>query len=341
MERTSTPTTEKFPPNSGVLQTLTLDSTNARALGPVPLELRMTWEFGDFERAAEELLARTKSYEWAFRILRQAQVYGEHFAHRREQLLKRFVSRRKPYFVFYTSDGLRLMGDYRDRYSRHAALYPDDETDLANMLVAALDARPGILIDVGANMGIVTAGVAKRRPDRRIIAIEAEPGTAKRAAATFGMNGLKNVTLLQAAASDKDGETTFYSPRGKSESASLVELEGKKVRKITVPAVKLDSIDLKGQTVSCLKFDVEGFEPSAIKGSIELIKKHRPTVVYEYHWDIAPRLGWTVDDVAQILAECGPYRFEVWDGGTGTLPYPPNRKDGAVANIIARPEQLA
>lgn len=297
----------------------------------------MTWEFSDFERAAAELLPKTKSYEWAFRILRQAQVHGEQFAHRRERLLKRFVSRRKPYFVFQTSDGLRLMGDYRDRYSRRAALYPDEEGDLAHWIIEALDARPGAYVDVGSNMGILAAMVARARPDRQVIAIEAEPKTALRAAATFGLNKLANVKLIQAAVSDRTGEVIFYSPKGKSESASVVPLKGKKIAKIPVPAITIDSLQSQVDKVACLKLDVEGHEPVAMRGAFELIRRDRPTVIYEYHWDIAPRIGWTAEEIAETIRSCGPYEFKVVFANKDPYPFPPTREMGTVLNVIATP----
>lgn len=297
----------------------------------------MTWSYADCERAAEELLRKTKSYEWAFRILRQAQIYGETFFHRREKLLKRFVSRRKPFFTFQTTDGLKLLGDYKDRYSRHAALYPDEETVLAGWVIRALSAKPGAFIDVGANMGIVSAYVARARPDAKVLAMEPVPSTAKRAAAIIAMNGLKNMTLIQAAASDGDGTIVFYSPKGKSESASVVPLKEKRVQKIHVPMVKLDSVPVEGP-VSCIKFDVEGHEPAAIRGALETIRKHRPTVIFEYHWEIAPKLGWTAEEIAEIIGSCGEYEFEVRHESKPPQPLPVSREMGTVLNIIARPK---
>lgn len=296
----------------------------------------MTWEYADCEQAADELLRKTKSYEWAFRILRQAQIYGEKFAHRREKLLKRFVSRRKPYFTFQTSDHLQLLGDYRDRYSRHAALYPDDETTLAEWIIEALKAKPGAFIDVGANMGIVSAYVARACPKQKVYAIEPDPATARRAAAVFAMNELRNAHLTQAASSDTDGKITFYSPKGKSESASVVPLKEKRVHKVMVDRLRVDSLPVEGP-ISCIKFDVEGHEPAAIRGALETIKKHRPTVIYEYHWDIAPKLGWTAEEIAELISSCGAYEFEIRHDTDPPQSLPATREMGSILNIIARP----
>jgi FkbM family methyltransferase len=296
----------------------------------------MIWSYAECERTADELLRKTKNYEWAFRILRQAQIYGERFFHRREKLIKRFVSRRKPYFYFQTSDGLKLLGDYRDRYSRHAALYPDEETELGGWIVEAMNDRPGCLIDVGANMGIVSAYVARALPDRKVVALEPTPTTAKRCAAVFAMNGLRNATLIQAAVSDSEGSIAFYSPKGKSESASVVPLKERRVQKITVDKLSVDSLSIEGP-VSCIKFDVEGHEPAAIRGALETIRKHRPTVIFEYHWDIAPRLGWTAEEIVELIRSCGEYEFEVRHGGDPPRALPPTREMGTVLNIVARP----
>jgi len=296
----------------------------------------MNWSYADCERVADELGRKTKNYDWAFRILRQAQIYGEKFAHRRERLLKRFVSRRRPYFYFQTSDGLLLLGDYRDRYSRHAALYPDEETVMAKWILEAMDRKPGAFVDVGANMGIISAYIARALPDRTIIAMEPDPMTAKRTAAVFGLNRLRNAQLIEAAASETDGSITFYSPKGKSESASVIPSRERRMRRVSVDALKVDSLDYQGP-ISCVKFDVEGHEPAAIRGSLETIRKHRPTIIFEYHWDIAPKLGWTAEEICDLISSCGPYDFEVRHGDDPPQPLPPKREMGTVLNIVATP----
>lgn len=297
---------------------------------------RMTWEYADCERAANELSRKIKSYDWAFRILRQAQIYGEKFAHRRERILKRFVSRRRPYFYFQTSDGLLLVGDYRDRYSRHAALYPDEEIVMGEWILEAMRARPGAFIDVGANMGIISAYVARAMPDRQVFALEPDVQTVKRTASVFALNRLRNATLIQSACSDKDGTITFYSPKGKSESASVVPLKERRIRRITVDSIRVDSIPVQGP-VSCIKFDVEGHEPAAVRGALETIKRDRPTVIFEYHWEIAPRLGWTAEEIVAMISECGPYEFEVRHEDDPPRPLPVDRSMGTVLNIVCRP----
>lgn len=295
----------------------------------------MTWTFRDYERAAAELMPRTKSYEWAFRILRQAQIYGEEFALRREKILKRFVSRRKPYFVFYTSDGLRVVGDYRDRHARRAALYPDDEALLADMIVGLVDRKPGLFIDVGTNMGLLAAAVARRRPNQQVVAIEADPKTSLRAAATFGLNRLENVRLVQAAASDRDGSIAFYSPAGRSDAGSVTELEGNRVSKLEVPRVRLDDLDFGQEPVSLIRFDVQGHELHALRGGRDLIANHLPAITFEYRWDIAPRVGWKIEEAERFLRGLGDYQFRVWNSGGYEIAYPPTKSDGPVSTIIA------
>jgi Methyltransferase FkbM domain len=150
------------------------------------------------------------------------------------------------------------------------------------------------------------------------------------------MNRLRNTTLIQAACSDADGQITFYSPKGKSESASVVPMKEKRVHKVRVDEIRVDSLPIEGP-VSCIKFDVEGHEPAAIRGALETIRKHRPTIIFEYHWDIAPKLGWTAEQVAEMIQGCGPYEFEVRHDTDPVQHLPASREMGTVLNIIARP----
>ena len=68
-----------------------------------------------------------------------------------------------------------------------------------------IDFRPGdVVVDIGANIGIVALYLAKKHPAVRIIAIEPVPTTFRHLQENIGLNGVSNITALNCAVT-KDG----------------------------------------------------------------------------------------------------------------------------------------
>jgi FkbM family methyltransferase len=170
--------------------------------------------------------------------------------------------------------------------------------------------RPGDrCVDVGANVGVHTIRLARLvGPDGEVIAIEADPEVAQRTCRNVSLNGLANVRVISAAASDQAGEMRLFRPspwdtnRGR---ASLMHHRYLTGPTTTVPVTTIDAI-CAGDPVALIKIDVEGHEAAVVRGAAETIAKHAPSIVFEY----APEL--LADPVAQSpfgwLAERG-YRF--------------------------------
>ncbi len=86
---------------------------------------------------------------------------------------------------------------------------------------------------------------------------------------------IRNVSYLNCATGEKDGEAFFKKSRGRG---SAVSDKGEKI-----PVRSVDSI-LGGGRVTYIKFDVEGNEKNALLGAENTIKKYRPKMkIAAYH----------------------------------------------------------
>jgi FkbM family methyltransferase len=146
--------------------------------------------------------------------------------------------------------------------------------------------RPGErCIDVGANIGIHTVRLGKLAgPSGEVIAVEPDPGLARRNRDNIQLNDLVNARVIEAAASDQaGGRVDLYRPddrdpnRGRASMLPHAYLTGSAVR---VPTVTIDSINDK--PVSLIKVDVEGCESAVISGAARTIDLYRPAIVFEY-----------------------------------------------------------
>lgn len=271
-----------------------------------------------------------------WKIMRsRAQKHGGMFPERAFRFLSHFGNPKKPYFIGRTSDGTQFVGDYRDLYSVLLVVDPHFNASFVNFIANRLKTKPGAYVDVGTNMGVIAAAVA-RAASREVIAFEPLPSAARRAAAAFALNGLTNVKLFQAAASDFDGEISFFHNPGHSDRASVHKGgtgDSHSLEQIQVLSRRLDGLTAEIGKVAFIKYDVEGHEPAAVSGSLNLIAEHKPDIIYEYSYEISPQLGWKAKDVAAAISKVAEYRFYSLKDEE-LQPFPTIEKEKGMVNIF-------
>jgi FkbM family methyltransferase len=148
-----------------------------------------------------------------------------------------------------------------------------------------------IILDIGANIGITSVVLAKKFPGATIHSFEPIPpniNTVKRIIEHYKLN---NVQLHETALGEQEGKLKMVVPvidnvRMQGLSHAYVEGNDEDWNKGDVyymNMMKLDDVDvLKGdKKIVAIKMDVENFEYNVLKGSIELLKKHKPVIYCE------------------------------------------------------------
>ena len=143
--------------------------------------------------------------------------------------------------------------------------------------------RPGIFLDLGANIGYFTLLAASRFD--QVIAVEASPSIAKRLSGNVLSNGFQNVDIRNVAVGEEAGEADFFFDEGQSGGSSLLPGNGR-VREATVPVRPLAEIltpEEVGQ-LAFIKVDVEGYEHIALQQILDQIDHlpHKIEIVLEY-----------------------------------------------------------
>lgn len=137
----------------------------------------------------------------------------------------------------------------------------------------------GVYIDVGANIGSIALPLAKAA--KLVIAIEANRGFANVLAANALNNGLYNVSTVHAAIGEAERLARFpMIPLGLPGNLGVsgFHLSGKFAEEV-VRMTTLDSITPPATTV--IKVDVEGYEPSVLKGAERALRDVRPAWLVE------------------------------------------------------------
>jgi FkbM family methyltransferase len=161
---------------------------------------------------------------------------------------------------------------------------------LAPMLA---EAREGLFVDVGANIGVYTLD-ARAVSARPILAFEPEPSIFALLARNVVGNTLPQIELRNLACGDWSGTLPFHSGIN---GAVAREADGGGA---SVPVVRLDD-ELRGRDVAVIKIDCEGYEWQVLSGCREMIAARRPTLFVELHPRLIGRYGHSLEDVCDLL----------------------------------------
>jgi len=153
---------------------------------------------------------------------------------------------------------------------------PHFERELRNHF----DLKEGVFIDVGAHIGRYTVMVAKKL--RNSIVIAFEPENFQTLKMNVSLNRLKNVILLNLAASNKDGEVVLCKLRGPHTDWHSMTDPRSYCQSLVVLARRLDGIitEFKLNKVDLIKIDVEGAELLVLQG-LESRLKDVKKIIYE------------------------------------------------------------
>jgi FkbM family methyltransferase len=152
----------------------------------------------------------------------------------------------------------------------------------------------GIVLDIGANIGIMTVHLAKSVKDSIIYAFEPIPHNIKVLERIIKHYKLNNVQVCKYALGNEEGEVEMVMPvigsvkmQGLSHVVHSTIKENNEGERFKMPVKRLDSIkELMGSAkpITGIKMDVENFEFFVLDGGKELLRKYRP-IVYCELWD--------------------------------------------------------
>jgi len=167
-----------------------------------------------------------------------------------------------------------------------------------------------ICVDIGANVGFYTLGLAKRASAGAVHCFEPVPLNYHVLALNVLTNGFSNVAVNRCAVGDINGEVGFCIAEDGAFS-SLVDTGRKAIIETAkTPIVKLDSYcsERNLPRIDILKVDVEGAEPAILRGAVDLLADpdRRPRLVMlELVASMLRQFGSTVREVEATMRNYG------------------------------------
>jgi FkbM family methyltransferase len=210
---------------------------------------------------------------------------------------------------FSTPEGVHLRSMAKNFSSLSVYLTGQRDPELQAFIAGRL--KPGqVFVDVGANIGVYSVFASRLvGPTGRILAIEANPGTHSYLADNVEKNGLTNVTTLNCAVGDADGELRISADR---RNAGATHVATGDEDGATVPVRRLDDL-LREQDIDrvhYMKIDVEGYELPVLRGAIDVLRRNPDLVVQmELIAAHAGRYGHSIRAIVEFMTDAGlsPY----------------------------------
>ena len=139
-------------------------------------------------------------------------------------------------------------------------------------------------LDCGCNYGFYSFFTASLSKKNLVLAYEASSSTIKEFNKNLSLNNLQNINCKNLAISDENDKLINFneSINDWESSTSHESFNKKNISRIKTTTIdfELKGYDLKDFTLF-IKLDIEGSEFQAIKGGLEIIKKHAPIILIE------------------------------------------------------------
>jgi FkbM family methyltransferase len=204
-----------------------------------------------------------------------------------------------------------------DDYVGRAAFFVGDLDRKVSALVDRV-VKPGdTVLDIGANIGLVTLRLAKRvGPTGTVHAFEPSPSIAARLRASLLVNSINNVRVHELALGDETGTLPITIPAGNAGMASMIA--GRVIGEThQVPVKRLDDMDVG--PIAFIKMDVEGFEEKVLRGFSGTLKRCPPRVILfeqndarEAPIELLIRHGYRISGVAKSLTRLRLHPITEW-----------------------------
>ena len=167
--------------------------------------------------------------------------------------------------------------DMSDGFLRLIVIDGDFEREFFALADALLD-RGGVVLDAGANFGLLSCGLAGRHGGKiEFHLFEPNPALVQwieRSAARYPAMRRK---INCAAVSDRDDTVSFHVNAGQTGASHIAAEGGERVRSVTVD----DYLDRQNiAAVALLKMDIEGYELMAVRGAAKSLRSRRIQAVY-------------------------------------------------------------
>lgn len=194
------------------------------------------------------------------------------------------------------------------------------------------DAKDGVILDIGSNIGTYVVPLAKEFPGIEFYSFEPQRIVFYQLCSNIILNGLENVHATNKGLSDTPAEIEVITPdymveinvgafsldAGVHENNNVCSTQGRSEK------IQIDRLDDYGfKDVRLIKIDVEGLEMLVIKGGLETIKANDyPPIIFET-WSI---MDWYKERREELFAYVESLGYHITTIGDNCIAQHTSRK---------------
>ncbi len=184
--------------------------------------------------------------------------------------------------------------------------------DLESQLLIADVVRTGeTIVDVGANRGNFALAASHVVGSRgKVICFEPNPHCVQSLSDEIELNKIRNITLHQFGLAAKDGILSLAVPLINSGEGSFGDAHYEDNLIIAAEVHRGDDF-LANERPSLIKIDIDGFEPDAILGLANIIRRCLPVVITEISASHLKRAHSSVDNLKFAMEQLGYRGFKI------------------------------
>jgi len=158
---------------------------------------------------------------------------------------------------------------------------PDYNRILGRINDAVLEAYPGMTaIDIGANVGD-TIAIIRSTAANPVIGIEGD--NTSYALLEENCRQFRDVYPVKCFVGDKPGEITASVDQEGRNNTIVPDGKGSSRIQLTTVDILLSEQRFQSHNVKLIKYDIEGFDTIAMRGSLQTIRQHHPILFLEYN----------------------------------------------------------
>lgn len=135
----------------------------------------------------------------------------------------------------------------------------------------------GVFVDVGAHAGYFSLFSKMLATNGAVYSFEPEPNNFSYIQTIKNLNKVSDWHIFNQAVGAENG--TLFFKKGSSSTTGKIEENGD----LPVKVVRLDDILSAVERVDIIKIDVEGFGGRVLEGAEGIIRKFKPTIMFELH----------------------------------------------------------
>lgn len=158
-------------------------------------------------------------------------------------------------------------------------------------------------IDIGCHKGEMMDEMIKNSPQGRHFGFEPIPEYYKFLQKKYESNG--SIMIYNKALSQENGKTSFTWVKNAPAFSGIKErsylIKNPDIEKIEVEMIRLDSLLDVLPTIKLMKIDVEGAELMVLNGSVNLINRDRPVVIFEFGLGASDHYGTTHEEMFRFF----------------------------------------